>query len=419
MKGFDFKKIILRSAALILAAVIILCACACDGGGKGPAKPTDVPQPTEPAEAPATEEPTPDINSFDYTEKTIDADTLFDFCKTQGRTVKTLYTAKKSIGERMAIPLDYTAASIEFRAYCEGTVTASMFARSTQIGGSKLYVSVYCDGVLLGEHRADRVVKTAKDVDVVLGENLERGLHTFLIERQTEAERGTIYINSITLKGELTARPADSKYFIEVIGDSITTGYGNLWPDNADGEKSANVAGNEYVDGTKSYAVLAAKAVGADYSIVAQQGIGIVIGWQPHIMLDTYTETCYQCNRHEEWTFPRKADVVVINLGTNDIHFCNSGACKISKLEKGVRDFLKLVREKNPDAKILWAYGMMDTSFFPYIEAAVEELGGAEKGFYTLKLSPNGAGGNGHPNLKAHEDNAVTLANKLRELLGV
>ncbi len=415
MKRFDFSNKLTRFAALILAAMLALCAAACDGG-KGPAKPTDVPEPTQ---APATEEPTPDINSLDYTEKRIGADELFDFCKTQGRTIKTLYTAKKSIGERMGIPIDYTAASIEFRAYCEGTVTASMFAKSTQIGGNKLYVSVYCDGVLLGEHRADRVVKTGKDVDVILGENLERGLHTFLIERQTEAERGVIYINSITLSGELTTKPADSKYFIEVIGDSITTGYGNLWPDNADGEKSTNVAGNEYVDGTKSYAVLAAKAVGADYSIVAQQGIGIVIGWQPHIMLDTYTETCYQCDRHEEWTFPRKADVVVINLGTNDINFCYSGACKIDKLEKGLRDFLTLVREKNPDAKILYAYGMMDTSFFPYIEAAVKELGGAEKGFYTLKLSPNGAGGNGHPNLKAHEDNAVTLANKLRELLGV
>jgi hypothetical protein len=61
MKRFDFSNKLTRFAALILAAMLALCAAACDGG-KGPAKPTDVPEPTQ---APATEEPTPDINSLD------------------------------------------------------------------------------------------------------------------------------------------------------------------------------------------------------------------------------------------------------------------------------------------------------------------------------------------------------------------
>lgn len=406
-----------RTILLIVLAVLIsvsMVSCAGNGGGEN--------KPEETVEATPTAEPTPEVtavdpNSFDYTEKTVAAADLFPLCKTQGRTIVTDYVLKKNDAQNTGIALDYSASAIEFNAYCEGSVAALIRVKSTGIGGARLYISVYVDGVQMGEKRADYRLTKAAETEIVLAENLERGLHNFRIERQSEAERGVIYINGVKLSGELAERPADSKYFIEFIGDSITTGYGNLYPNDSDGEKGANAAANEYVDGTRSYAVLAAKEVGADYSVVAQQGIGIVKGWYEHTMLQKYTETCYQCDRHEEWNFPRKADVVVINLGTNDAGFYGSGQVTLEKVKKGIRDFLDLVKSKNPDAKILWAYGMMDRFLGSYIEEAIAEKGGESAGYYFLWLAQDGSGGNGHPNLKSHINNGKTLAAKLREIL--
>ena len=408
------KVIVLALLALLMTFSAVSCVTPEENV---PDDPTNAPITASPE---PTEEPTQvNYDAYDYTEKKIGAAELFPYCKTQGRTVIADYTFRKSNPSVTGIALDYSAASIEFNAVCEGKVTAFIKVKSTGIGGSRLYISVYVDGVQMGTSRGDFRLTKSTGTEVVLAENLERGLHNIRIERQTEAERGLMYIDEITLSGQLAEKPADSRYFIEFIGDSITTGYGNLWPDDSDGETSTNAAYNEYVDGTRSYAVLAAKTIGADYSVVAQQGIALVKGWQPHTMTDTYTETCYQCDRHEEWTFPRKADVVVINLGTNDASFYHSGQVSLDAIEKGIRKFLDIVREKNPDAKILWVYGMMDTFLCSYIEKAIKEKGGESAGYYYLQLSPNGSGGNGHPNLKAHKQNGKTLANKLKEILNI
>ena len=54
-----------------------------------------------------------------------------------------------------------------------------------------------------------------------------------------------IYIDSVRMSGEFAPKPSDHEIFIEFIGDSITTGYGNLYPNDADGEKGTNAAFNE------------------------------------------------------------------------------------------------------------------------------------------------------------------------------
>ena len=398
---------------LILSAIMLIGAASCAGPSDGP---LTTPRVTA---VPATPEPDLDPDSFDYSEKTYSAAEIMEHSKVQGRTLLTTFVPKKNQPEREGIALDYSASSVTFYAYCEGSVEMTFYSKNTGVGGNKLYLSVYVDDVQQGLYRSDFRLSGSKETTLVIAENLPRSFHKFVIEKQSEAERGAIYVEEMKISGELWDKPSDNSLFIEFIGDSITTGYGNLWPDLSDGENGANAANNEYVDGTRTYAVLAAKALGADYSVVAQQGIGCVIGWYPHTMTETYAMRCYQCSRKEAWDFPRKADVVVINLGTNDIAFHYSGACDRKMLEDGFRNFLRLVREKNPDSLIVWAYGMMDTSAASMIQAAVEDVGGSGKGFYFVLLSPNGEGGNGHPTLAAHQQNAKTLENYLRTLLNI
>ena len=250
----------------------------------------------------------------------------------------------------------------------------------------------------------------SKETDIVIAKGLKGGTHTFLIERQNEAEKGPFYVNSVTLTGKLGAKPADRKLYIEFIGDSITTGYGNLYPNMIGDAKGFNDETSScYQDGTRAWAYLTAKKLGANYSIVAQQGIGASVGWQPHTMLQTYTQTCYQTGRTQAWNFSCQPDLIVINLGTN-----STGKAAV---QKGFVDLLKLIRSKNPNAKILWVYGAMDTSGSPVVEAAVKEAGGSSKGFYAYtKLVPNNQGGIGHPVVSAHEKNAGLVVAEIKRL---
>lgn len=409
-----------RWMVVVWTVLLTVSLCACGSGGRtSPSPGGETPEISGTDGGTATE--TPGIPTVppdtDYSEKTFTVADLAGKYKVQGRTTVISYKMPKATEKTDAIALDYSAASVAFNAFCEGTVSLSLYTALTAIGGNNLYLNVYVDGVLQGSRQDFRLTGT-KVHTVAIAENLERGYHTFLIERQTEAERGNLYLNSVTLCGELAEKPADKPLFMEIIGDSITAGYGNLYPDLADGEKDSNPASNVYEDGTRTYAYLAAKALDADYSIVAQQGIGVVSGYYPHTMLKTYTNTCYQCGRRQEWGFERRADIVVINLGTNDHTMVRNGKITEEEAREGFRDFCLLVREKNPDAKIFWAYGMMDTSAGEWVQAALESVGGEEAGFYFVSLTSNGEGGNGHPSAAAHAENAEILVKAIREKLG-
>ena len=398
-----------RLIGIILTGVVIL---SCMGCGKNMET-----APTKEASGSAvvTATPAPEVTppQGELQTTTYDADALFAAAKVQGRTAVYDYTNRKK-DQRRGISLDYTAAAVEFYAYCEGDVVIQF--GSLPAGGTSaptIYVNVYVDDVLMPSRKECGM---RNETDLTVAKNLAKGTHAFRIERQNEAEKGQLYVNSVTMKGVLGAKPADSSLYIEFIGDSITTGYGNLYP-NLIGDVKAvqDQSSCCYQDGTRAWAYLTARKLGADYSIVAQQGIGASKGWQPHTMIQTYTQTCYQTGRTEVWNFSRQPDLVVINLGTNDMGFIGK-----EEAQKGFVELLKLVRSKNPNAKILWVYGAMDTSFAPVVEAAIQEVGGSSKGFYAYtKLVPNGQGGVGHPVVSAHEKNADLVAAEIRRLLNL
>ena len=232
-----------------------------------------------PAASPASSSPSgPDPALFDYTAKTYGIASFEGKYKVQGRCPVISYTPPKADEALEALALDYSCSSFSFNAYCEGDVTAEIYTAPTAIGGDMLYLNVYVDGVR-NASRPEYKLTGKKVHTLTIASDLERGLHTFVIERQTEAERGLLYLNSVSLCGELYEPPGQSSLFIEFIGDSITTGYGNLYPDLTEGEQNPNPASNVYQDGTRTYAYLTAQKLGADYSIIAQQGIGISSGY--------------------------------------------------------------------------------------------------------------------------------------------
>ncbi|MBQ3094126.1 MAG: hypothetical protein IJC52_03045, partial [Clostridia bacterium] len=107
--------------------------------------------------------------------------------------------------------------------------------------------------------------------------------------------------------------------------------------------------------------------------------------------------------------FKPAADIVVVNLGTND----NAGGVATSTFKSAVKSFTQTIRSYNPDAKVIWVTGMKGTVYQTEMTAAVSELGGATSGYYFLEL-PYGISAGGHPNADEHTAAAEVLAKFLK-----
>ena len=313
---------------------------------------------------------------------------------------------------------DYSASGIEFSASCEGTVKVTFNASSLTTnadGDGGCYFTVIVDGV---KKARDFLKLTATgDTTVTIAEGLTAGKHTFEIYRQTEIERATVGIKSITLKGSFYNAPKNNDMYIEFIGDSITTAYGNL---TLGSTNPVNPSYPLHQDATQGYAYLTAKALGADWSIVARQGIGAVVGYQPVNMQTAYPLLRHAKDQNTPYDFARQPDVVVIGLGANDMSTYLNNSMTLADVKKGFSDMFDLVHEKNPDAKIVWVYGWIDSSkkAGSTIKEVIAEKGGEEKGFYTLEVDQNSEGANGHSYYTAHAEYAKQLSAFINEISG-
>ncbi|MBE6762348.1 MAG: hypothetical protein E7551_08725 [Ruminococcaceae bacterium] len=320
--------------------------------------------------------------------------------KTQGRT---------SIINNLLM-VDYSASGIEFSAVCEGDVSVTFNAASL-INGDEggCYFTVIVDGV---KQARDFCHLTATgDTTVAIAKDLAYGTHTFEIYRQTEIERATVGVKAITLNGVFKSAPEKNDTYIEFIGDSISTAYGNLTTNGS----GVTYSYPKYQDATQGYAYLTAEALGADWSIIAQQGRGAKYGYTTENLQDIYPKLRYNKDRNTDYDFAREPDYVVIALGTNDINtYSSKFSATPDDVKTGFEEMLSLVREKNPNAKIIWAYNMMTNKANDIITSVISEAGGAKNGYYSIKLTQNTAGGQGHPYYTGHQ----TMANELSAFIG-
>ena len=338
----------------------------------------------------------------DYTAKTLSAVENVDNIKMMGRYLK----------GNSSLSFDATGSGILFNAYCEGDVSLNLTVSTSGNEDERFhsyYFTVYVDGKIT-QDRAKVTGERGKTVDVELSvaTGLKKGLHKFEIYRQIENWGDQINFVSIKMNGQLAERPADNKVFIEFVGDSITVGYGNLYPTDGTAEYEPNSA--EYKNCMKAYAMLTAKSLGVDWNIVAQSGATC------SDIVQYYPKTAR--NRGAQWNFERQADIVVVNLGTNDFSGFNYSATATAQIKSNIEQLLKLIREKNPNAKIVWAYGAMGSTGQKIIKQVLESLGGEKSGYYYCDLPQNQEGGHSHPSIAGHEAAAVVMADYLKKLIG-
>ena len=316
-------------------------------------------------------------------------DTLMDNVKTQGRTAMVGGT----------LMLDFSISGIEFELDCSGDVYATFNAR--KISNSSAEGGVYFTIVVDGEKLARDYCRIASvgETKVKLASDLPAGKHTFAIYRQSEHSFGEVGVCALSYEGEMLKKPADKKLYIEFIGDSISCGYGNL------GSASQGDGAALWSDGTQAYTYLTAQALNADWSNVSWSGLGCKYGYSTTTMQDVYPAQRYNYDKTTAYDFSNEPDIVVLALGTNDNSIQGNATLK----REGLVEMLTLVREKNPNAPIVWIYNMMTSGVNAMVEEIVAEFGGAEAGYYACKLTQNTSGGGYHPNLAGQQKFANEL----------
>lgn len=179
----------------------------------------------------------------------------------------------------------------------------------------KNFCLVFIDGREVGE-----VTFEGTDSYCVLVDGLTAGPHTLTVFKRTEAGEGRTTLHSIVFPsgGCLLPWSGSSDRRIEFIGNSITCGFG---ADTADpGAQYCPETENAY----HSYASIAARYFGADYTMIAHSGQGVVRNYgdkerlSESTMLHRYGKV-FDTPDAPAWDFASwQPHVVVIELGTND-----------------------------------------------------------------------------------------------------
>lgn len=281
-----------------------------------------------------------------------------------------------------------------------------------------------------GEQIVDKTMDSAEETVTLFEGSASRTAEVKVI-LASEAMYGGVGVKSIdvTSAAAVPVKPAAQRELcIEFIGDSITCAYG------VEGTSSSDAFKTTTENFTKSYAYLTAQQLNADYSAVCYSGHGIVSGYSSgdknteSLIPDCYTLSSKHWEHTEEWDFSkRQNDVVVINLGTNDINYVSAEPeTRGVEFTEGYTVFLETVRANNPEAYIICTLGTMGgENLYPYIEEAVSvrNAAGDERVMCYASAVQNGNadgyGSDWHPSAVTQQNSAYVLADKICQALGM
>jgi len=267
-----------------------------------------------------------------------------------------------------------------------------------------------------------RVLVTAKGVDrYLVAEGLPPGEHRLELYRRTEALFGVTHFLGIDVAdgylldaGEAPARQ------IEVVGDSISCGYGNegAAPDcrfSADNE-------NHYA----SYGAVLARTLSAELSTVAWSGRGVVKNYDggPGEPMGRLYERTLPGSPASRWSQHESNDAVIVNLGTND--FSTEPDPEEDLFVGEYVALLALIRRSNPRAFILCTVGpMLAGHDLERAETAIAEAvrrrrsaGDSRVTAHRMTARNDDPGCDWHPGTATHRRMADELAVPIRAALG-
>ncbi len=259
-------------------------------------------------------------------------------------------------------------------------------------------------------------------LEYTVASNLSTGSHLVQLVKRTETFTGASQFLGFDVTGTLLT-PKKPKHIIEVIGDSISCGYGN------EGKVKEEHFSNETENAYMTYGAIAARALKADLVDIAWSGRKM---WPDNSIPEIY-DLAIADIRTTTWDLKQQTpDVFVINLATNDFGKANPD-------EKGWTSaysaFIDRLRKRSPNATVYCALGPMMTDNWPpknqalttlrkYIQkvVALRASVGDHKikviEFETQNEQRDGIGSDWHPNIKTHQNMAARLVQAIRADLG-
>jgi len=268
--------------------------------------------------------------------------------------------------------------------------------------------------VIDGKHTVLTLQAGAKKYALATG--LAAGEHDLLLYRRTEASFNETTFNGFDLASSAYLPAVLPTRRLEVIGDSISAGYGNEGtlpcPFTAATE-------NHYL----SYAAIAARAVNAELYTEAWSGIGMLRNYEggtTNVMPDRYPRTLPD-RAASTWDFSKFVpNAVLINLGTNDFAQGDPGA----PFQAAYTEFVTELRGHYPAARFYLAVGTMlsgesYSKAATYLKAVIAARAAAgDDNLVLLEFgtqdSADGLGCDYHPSLKTHQKMADKLTAALK-----
>ena len=264
---------------------------------------------------------------------------------------------------------------------------------------------------------------------------------TLTIMKYSEAPFGKCGICSLEIDSDtLLPPPEASERKMEIIGDSITCGYGV----EAKNESVPFDTVNE--NPAKSYSLLTAGKFGADAYLISWSGNGItshyveetaLVPRDERLMPEVYRYTdisgsaflhgegADRAHAWERWDFSRfRPDIILVNLGTNDCSWCRDIPERKRYFQEKYLEFLRYIRANNEKSEILCMLGTMDQRLNEEVKAAVMVLSGKENDsrVHFLQLPPqdekDGYGTDWHPSGITHQKAADIISEEIRRIMG-
>jgi len=287
----------------------------------------------------------------------------------------------------------------------------------TEGGTASTFFQALIDGATLPRFQ----VAAGPAQTVTLGTGLSEGDHTVELYRETEGMYGdSIFFGFVD--GTVKGAPLSSGRLIEIIGDSISAGYGNLGSETHPPWDNTCSFSLDTESAYQAYGSVVARALGAEVSIVARSGWGVyrdASGDTANVLSSVYANVLGTQNTLQ-WDFKRQADAVVINLGTNDSAQGDPG----QPYEDAYVALIRTVRGKYPSAWVVLAIGPMTTDppltqMRTHLSNVVARM--ADPKVTAVDIAPQDATATGcdyHPNVAEDSIMAGVLASALKSKLG-
>lgn len=310
---------------------------------------------------------------------------------------------------------------------CAISVVGDGNSASETMADSQARIGIYVNGERVID---DMVDHTEEQYTVFESDEPQEVTVTFV--KLSESPHSTFAVTDINVIGTPIKPTPNKDKLIEFVGDSITCGYG------ADDPDKSHTFSTKTEDVTKAYAYKTAQILDVDYSMVSFSGYGIISGYSDgekkvsaQALPKYYTKLGYSWSPNGlfapsdiDWDFSvRQPDIVVINLGTNDDSYTLTHKDRQEEYSAAYTEFIKKVRENNPDANIVCALGIMGDRLFPYVEQAVENYtaetgdGNVSTFRFDVQQAADGFSADWHPSVTTHDKAAAKFSEYLKTLL--